>query len=262
MLVNVITKDPRKYQGTVVALSAGNQNQFSGRFRYATKINSKWALKLTGEYVAGKNFEFYDSVRAGGGPGGVFGPRIAIAEQIDHDFRRYRGEANLYYNIKPNADIIITTGGSKYDITSIQTGGHNQVKGMDNIFMQGRYVSSHFFANVYNAWANSGFAINVPLYTRDLWNRTHSISTDPNDPNRRLPLDSADLYAKRITNRLVENNQRFNAEALYNYDLKKAGLFLVTGLSYQNDRPRAYGNSLVDSFERIIVKQYGVVLQL
>jgi iron complex outermembrane receptor protein len=29
-LFNVITKDPRKFQGTTVAMSVGNQSQFSG----------------------------------------------------------------------------------------------------------------------------------------------------------------------------------------------------------------------------------------
>ena len=259
MLVNVITKDPRKYQGTTVSLSAGNHKQFSGRFRHAEKINNKWAYKLAGEYAAGTNFDFYDSVKVGGGPGGVFGPRTTIPEKIDPDFRRYRGEAHIYYSIKPNADIIITTGGSKYDFAMI---GRNQIKGMENIFLQGRYVSPRLFANIYNAWANSGVAIGVGSYTRDLWNRTRSSSTDPGDPNHRLALDSAEIFATRRSNRLIENNQRLNAEIQYNYEFEKAKLSLITGLSYQNDRPRAYGNTLVDSFERIIVKQYGVVLQL
>lgn len=259
MLVNVITKDPRKYQGTTVSMSAGNQKQFSGRFRHAEKINNKWAYKLMGEYAAGTNFDFYDSVKVGGGPRNVFGPPTTIPEKIDPDFRRYRGEAHIYYSIKPNADIIITTGASKYDFAMV---GRNQIKGMENIFLQGRYVSPRFFANIYNAWANSGFALGVGPYTRDLWNRTRSTSTDPSDPNHRLTPDSAEIFATRRSNRLIENNQRLNAEVQYNYNFEKQKLFLVTGLSYQNDRPRAYGNTLVDSFERIKVKQYGVVLQL
>ena len=262
LLINVITKDPRIYQGTTVSLSAGNQSQFSVRFRNAKKINEKWAYKITGEYMTGTNFPFYDSVKVGGGPNGVFGPQTTIPEKIDNDFRRYRGEAHVYYNLKPNTDIIITTGGSKYDCSIIQTNGHNQIKGMENIFVQGRYVYPRFFANVYNAWANSGYALGVSAYTRDMWNRTQSRSTDPYDPNHRLPLDSAEMFATRRTNRLIENNQRLNAEVQYNYKFEKAGLFLATGLSYQNDRPRAYGNTLVDSFERIIVKQYGAVIQL
>ena len=259
MLVNIISKDPRKYPGTSMSLSAGNQKQFSGRFRHAEKINVKWAYKLTGEYATGTNFDFYDSVKVGGGPRGVFGPATTIPEKIDPDFRRYRGEAHVYYSIKPNQDIIISAGGSKYDFAMI---GRNQIKGMENIFLQGRYVSPHFYANISNAWASSGFAIGVNAYTRDLWNRTHSSSTDPSDDNHRLMLDSAELFATRRRNRLIENNQRLNAEVQYNYKFERVKLFLVTGLSYQNDRPRAYGNTLVDSFERIRVKQYGIVLQL
>ncbi|HET6768404.1 MAG TPA: carboxypeptidase-like regulatory domain-containing protein, partial [Chitinophagaceae bacterium] len=88
LLINVITKDPRNHQGTTMSLSAGNQKQFSARFRHAIKVNNKWAYKLTGEYMAGTSFEFYDSVKVGGGPFGVFGPRTTIPEKIDHDFRR------------------------------------------------------------------------------------------------------------------------------------------------------------------------------
>ena len=59
---NTITKDPRKYEGTTVSMSAGNRSLFSSRIRHANKINSKWAYKLTGEYSAGEEYKFYDSV--------------------------------------------------------------------------------------------------------------------------------------------------------------------------------------------------------
>ncbi len=262
LLVNIITKDPRIYTGTSVAVSAGNQSQFSGRFRYAAKIDKKWAYKLTGEYAAGKDFPFYDSVKVGGGPMAAFGPRMAIPERIDDVFRHYRGETHVYYNITPQAYIIVTAGGSKNDFTAIQGNGHNQVRGMENVFLQGRYVSPHVFINVYNVWVNTGFSLGIAAYTRDLWNRLSSSITDPSNPNHRLTPDSAELNAKRITNRLAEKNQRFNAEVQYNNLFEKAGLLLVTGLSTQLDRPKAYGNTLVDSFERIRINQFGIVLQL
>ena len=65
-VISFITKDPRTSQGTTVSLSAGNQYQFSGRIRQATKINNKWAYKFAGEYAVGEEFKFYDSVYAGG----------------------------------------------------------------------------------------------------------------------------------------------------------------------------------------------------
>jgi len=100
-LVNYITKDPRKYQGTTLSITAGNQYQFSGRLRHATKINNKWAYKLTGEYVTGKEFNFHDSVYAGNQPpltylgnqpplGSTpeYGTPVAIPERItDFNFR-------------------------------------------------------------------------------------------------------------------------------------------------------------------------------
>ena len=88
-LFNYITKDPRKYQGTTLSVSAGNQSQFSARIRQAQKINDKWAYKFTGEYAVGRDFEFYDSLTgAGGGPAMVFGPIQNVPERMDFDFKR------------------------------------------------------------------------------------------------------------------------------------------------------------------------------
>ena len=96
-LFNYITKDPRKYSGTTVSVSAGSQYQFSSRFRHAAKFDQKWAYKLSGEHATGKDYKWYDTVYAGGNAGPVingYGPIVAIPERIhDFNFRRYRGEA-------------------------------------------------------------------------------------------------------------------------------------------------------------------------
>ena len=57
-VVNTITKDPRRYQGTTVALSAGNQSVISGRLRHAQKISDKLAFKVKGEFTQSKDFTF------------------------------------------------------------------------------------------------------------------------------------------------------------------------------------------------------------
>ena len=259
-IINFITKDPRTSQGTTVAISAGNHYQFSGRVRQATKINNKWAYKLGGEYVVGKDFEFFDSVYAGGT---VYGPLVAIPEKnIDFNFRHIRGEAHVYYGVTPKADIIISAGGSNNNSIGTHTGGRLQFKNITNSFLQARYISPHFFINVYNAWGNFGNSIQVGNYTRDYWNRTHSSITDLSDPRHRLTPEFAEIFATRYGNRVKESPQRFNAEAQYNHKFEKKGLFLVAGLSYQKDMPRAYGITLVDSLQRIYIRQAGVVLQL
>ncbi len=251
-LFYITTKDPRKYQGTTIALSAGNQSQFNARLRQATKINNRWAYKLIGEYATGKDFKFYDSVYGAGG--GLSGPRVVIPERnVDFDFRHIRGEAHLYYSVTSKADIIISGGASDNNFIGVSNAGRNQMSGISNGFLQGRFIHPNFFVNIYNAWGNFGDSYSITGYTRDFWNSTHT--NPPATP------DSAEKYA-RLSNQFKQQSQRLNAEAQYNYTFKKAGLFFVTGLSYQKEKPNSFGTGLVDSAGRIYVTQYGVVLQL
>lgn len=264
-LFNFISKDPRKYTGTTVALSAGSQSQFSGRFRQATKINNKWAYKLSGEHATGKDYTWYDTVYAGGGPNKVFGDSVAIPERnVDFNFRRYRGEGHVYYSLTPKADIILSAGGGNINRLQVTTGGRNKLQNLLYSFLQARFVHPRFFANIYNTWGASGNIYIIGNYTRDFWNRTHSTITDPNHPLYknfgRLSPDAAEANALRSVSK--EKSERLNAEVQYNYNFHKVGLLLVTGLSYQKDKPNGYGLNLVDSFKRIHVTQYGAVLHL
>jgi len=257
-VINIITKDPRRYEGTTLAISAGSQNQLSGRIRQAAKINNKWAYKMTGEYVTGKEFNFYDSVYAGGGPNKVFGDSVAIPERIfDFNFRHIRGEGSVYYSVAPKSDIIISGGSSFNDYLQLTTASRNQMRGLTYSFMQARFVNPRFFLNIYNTWGSIGTSYPIGSYTRDFWNRTHS--TASTGPNRRLFPEEAEVFALRP---FKEKSQRINAEFQYNYNFKRAGLFLIAGMNYQKEKPNGYGISLIDSFIRIRVAQYGAVLQL
>lgn len=262
-IANTITKDPRKYQGTTVVLGGGTQEVFSGRFRQATKINNKWAYKITGEYTAGLDFAFQDSIYAGGS---FYGPAVAIPEKNDRRFRHVRGEGHLYYSVTPKSDIIVSYGGSTNRFLSVNNVGRNQIVDWKFSYLQARYVSPRFFAQIYNTWTNVGNSYGIPGYTRDFWNRTHSTITDPTNPlfpvvGRLFP-DEAEAYALRLGNRFKEESKRLNAEAQYNYEFEKIGLQLVAGLNYQKDNPNTFGTSLADATQKIEVTQFGGALQL
>jgi iron complex outermembrane receptor protein len=245
---NSITKDPRKYQGTTVSLSAGSQYQFSGRVRQATKINNKWAYKLLGEYAVGKEFIFYDRVYRNNAD------TVGIPEHnVDFDFRHIRGEAHVYYSLTPKTDIIVSGGGSNNNFVQVTTGGRNQMRGVTYGFLQARLVHPNYFVNVYNTWGNIGTSYPITPYTLTHWNKTR--------PPNPLPPDSAELIAYN-TVKFKEESQRINGEAQYNHTFQKARLFLVTGLNYQKEKPNGFGVNLVDKYERIYVTQYGAVLQL
>jgi iron complex outermembrane receptor protein len=133
--------------------------------------------------------------------------------------------------------------------------GRNQLANASYSFVQGRIVHRRFFVNLYNTWGNLGKTLLINNYTRDYWNSTH-------DSRGSLSPGSAEVYASRLGNTVIENSHRFNAESQYNYKFESAGLFLVAGLSYQRERPYAYGIGLIDSFQRITITQTGAVLQL
>src|SRR4030095_1162113 len=163
---NSITKDPRKYQGTIVSLSAGSQYQFSGRVRQATKINNKWAYKLLGEYAVGKEFIFYDRVYRNNAD------TVGIPEHnVDFDFRHIRGEAHVYYSLTPKTDIIVSGGGSNNNFVQVTTGGRNQMRGVTYGFLQARLVHPNYFVNVYNTWGNIGTSYPITPYTLTHWNK-------------------------------------------------------------------------------------------
>ena len=263
-IANTITKDPRKWQGTDVVVGGGSRQVFSGRARIATKINNKWAYKLTGEYTTGKDFEWHDSVYAGGT---VYGPALAIPERIPtYQFRHMRGEAHLYYSITPKSDLIASYGGSDNNFNSVNNTGRNQIRGWKFSYLQLRYVSPRLFVQAYETWTNVGKSYGVPGYTRDYWNRTHSTITDPSSPlyasAGRLPPDSAEMYALRLGNMFKEESKRFNAEAQYNYNFSNIGLNMIVGASYQKDNPKTFGTVLIDANEEVEITQYGGAVQL
>lgn len=263
-IANTITKDPRKYQGTTLVIGAGNRDVFSGRLRTASKINNKWAYKITGEYTTGRDFEFNDSIYAGGS---VYGPALAIPERIpNYNFKHIRGAADVYYAVNAKSDIIVSYGGSNNNFLSVNNTGRNQIKDWKFSYLQVKYVSPRFFAQMYETWTNVGNSYGIPGYTRDYWNRTHSTITDPNNPLfaavGQLYPDQAEAFATRLGNRFKETSKRFNAEAQYNNNFEKAGLSLVVGMTYQKDKPNTYGTSLIDANQLVEVTQYGGAIQL
>ncbi|MEO1385383.1 MAG: carboxypeptidase-like regulatory domain-containing protein, partial [Bacteroidota bacterium] len=104
-LVNTITKDPRDYPGTTIALGGGNQNVLTGRFRHAqVLIEDKLAFKVTGEYTQGTEFDYVDTVYIGGFPFNEL--------DLNQDFNAVRAEGQLIYTPKENHDLIFQTGHS------------------------------------------------------------------------------------------------------------------------------------------------------
>jgi outer membrane receptor for ferrienterochelin and colicins len=242
---NVTTKDPRKYQGTTVAVSAGNHFQFSSRVRHAEKINNKWAYKITGEYASGKEFIWYDTVYVTPYP--PYGSTTK-EHNVDFDFRHIRAEGQVYYSLTPKTDIIVSGG---FGNSNLLQPGRVQIRDVTHGFYQARLVHPGYFFTISNTFGNIGKSYQITPYTRTFWNLTHK----PNPLPPEVAEDSALVLNK-------EKSRRINADAQYNHTFQKAGLFLVAGLNYQMEKPNGFGINLLDSFRQIMIAQYGAVIQL
>ena len=243
---NFITKDPRKYDGTTVAISAGNHSQFSGRLRHAEKINNKWAYKINGEYAAGTEYKWYDSVYVTKYP-----PYDSSTKEhnVDFDFRHIRAEGHVYYSLTPKTDIVVSGGfGNNYLLQP----GRVQIRDVTHGFYQARLVHRRYFVSISNTFGNIGKTYQITPYTRTFWNLTHQ----PNPLPPEIAEDSALIPSK-------EKSRRLNVDAQYKYAFQeKVGLYLVAGLNYQLEKPNGYGINLLDSAQRISITQYGAVSQL
>lgn len=271
-IVNTITKDPRRYQGTTVALDAGNQSVFSARLRHAMKISNKLAFKVTGEFTQGNDFTFTDSVYVGNGT--FYGPVRAVPEKVKtFQFSHRRGEAALYYSLNPKADVIVSYGGSANDFLAVNNVGRNQIDDWKFSYLQGRYVSPRVFAQLYYTWTNVGNSYGITPYTRDFTNRTNSTipATTPGlgPLVGRLNPTEAEAFALRFGNKFKEASGRLNGEIQYNNEWEKAGVNLVTSFSYQKDFPNTFGTSLADSnvpgtegSDLIMIEQIGGAVQI
>jgi outer membrane receptor for ferrienterochelin and colicins len=250
-LFNFISKDPRKYPGTTVSFSAGNQYQFSTRLRIAEILSNRFAFKLTGEQSSGMEYEWYDSVYVNIIGTGNPVDEIAIPENINNlGFKRVRGEFHIYYGISSRTELIISTGGSRFTRLQVTPTGRNHLRDVTYGFLQAKLVNKNFYATIYNTWGNLGKTMIIPNYTKDFYMES-----------RHRPVDEAERWASRPGNRLYEASQRLNADLQYNREFENIGLHLSAGFNYQLERPNGFGVTLVDSFTHIKITQYGAVIQ-
>ncbi|MCI4667946.1 MAG: TonB-dependent receptor [Bacteroidia bacterium] len=259
-LVNTITKDPRDYQGTTLALGAGNQNVLTGRFRHAqVLIKDKLAFKVTGEYTQGTEFDYVDSVYIGGTPFEEL--------ELNRDFDVLRGEAQVIYTPKENHDLIFMTGHSNSNNLAQTNAGRNQIKDWRIHYYQFKYQSPRIFAQAYYTQSRTDSTYAINQRTQNYWSyrasgfsdeeaREASYNTawfplNADTPSIGIPLNRGAIFK--------DQSSRLNAEVQANQTW--GGLTLIGGAQYQRDMANSLGTYLLDQNGVININQIGVYAQ-
>ncbi|RMD91652.1 MAG: TonB-dependent receptor [Calditrichaeota bacterium] len=256
-LVNTITKDPRTSEGTTFVVNGGNHESFSGRFRHADVVNEKFRYKITGEYTRGKEIDFVDSVYVAG----KGYPEIGL----DRNFDSIRGEASFYFSPRPDADFILTAGGSNSNNLGVTNAGRNQIVDWRIFFLQARYVSKRLFAQVYHTWSitDDTYALNQRTQNylsfiaagfpeEEALRRSLHEAWFGSSPDNGFPLNREANFK--------DDSRRWNAEIQYNNTW--AGFEVVGGIQWQRDIANSKGTYLLDQDGPIQLDQVGFYAQV
>ncbi len=264
-LINTITKDPRRYQGTTFAGNAGATGDgdgfYSARLRHAQVLSDKFAFKLTGEYTATQEFEWADSVfidRVGAFdengdpiPDGQAEGYEELELDRDVDFAKTEGE----FIFSPNNDIDITLKGgfSNSNYLSATNVGRNQIQDWKIFYGQLKLKSDHWFAQVYHTGSSTDSTYSIDERTKQYY---RGIDAGLSDAEAR----GAFSYASGAL--FADASNRWNAELQYNNTF--GNLEIIGGLQWQNDRANSQGTYLIEddanefyNGDAIVVNQVG-----
>lgn len=230
-VLHVLTKSPFTSQGTTMTLDGGERSLIRGALRTAHTFGNKIGVKLSGEYMRGKDFEYKDP----GEPDSLTRGGVRVANQRDFDVNRYTGEARLDYRPRDGMELITTAGttliGSGLELTGAN--GTAQIKNWRYQSIQQRFTWNRFFAQ---AFVNSSDAGN-----------TDSV-------------DTRGTFLLRSGQPIVDESQVYSLQAQHGYDFRTR-LSFTYGADYIFTNPST-GRTINGRNEDIDdMQEYGAYVQ-
>ena len=236
-LLNTITKDPRKYQGTTVTLTPGISGDgdayWGARLRHAQKVNEKFAYKVNAGYTKATEFEYVDSVfiDRDGVPGNEGYPEL----ELDRDVEFLKANAEMIYSPGGGWDISLGSGYSNSTFLSPTNVGRNQIKDWQINYYQLKVNNENWFAQMYYTTSKTDSTYSIDDRTKQYY---RLLDSGLSDAEARGPLS----YASGAI--FVDNSSRLNGEIQYNNSF--GDLQLITGVQYQQDMANSEGTYLLD----------------
>jgi outer membrane receptor for ferrienterochelin and colicins len=236
-VLHIITKSPFAAQGTTISVDGGTQEVIRGGIRHSQKFSERLAMKLSGEYMRGNDFEYTDLAEATTFPTGASTPEARRGQPNvrDYGLERLSGEARM--DIRPTAstEAITTFGfsriGSGLELTSLN--GTAQVKNWTYSSIQQRFRWNRLFAQAFMNMSDAG---------------------------NKNALDTRGTYLLRSGQPIVDQSRVWALQAQHGFDLGLRQGFTY-GIDYINTNPRT-GGTINGSNEDIDdVQEWGAYVQ-
>ena len=254
-LVNTITKNPFRSQGTTIALGAGNQNVFTARLRHAQALSNKIAMKLAFEHTQGTEFKYTDSV--------YVGTKAYPEMDLDRDFNSTKFNGQLNFKLPSSSELVAYYGHSNNNNLGVTSAGRNQIKDWNIDELQLKYIHPRFFLNTYYQWSNTEETYAINQRTQNYVSMINAGFTDQEARQRSFTqqwfplaiLPGGGMFLERGA-LFKDDSERFNAEAQYN---NSWGAFsFIGGAQFQRDMAYSKNTYLIDFDGPININQVGV----
>lgn len=255
-LVNTLSKNPFKSQGTIIALGVGNQSVLTSRIRHAQAVSPKLAYKLAFEHTQGTEFNYTDS---------VYVANKAYPElDLDRDFNSTKFNAQLNYKVGSKSELVGYYGHSNNNNIGVTSAGRNAIKDWNIDELQLKFLNPRFFLNSYYQWSNTEDTYAMNQRTQ---NYVSFIKAGFSEAEAKERSFNEQWFAITPTigvplqrgSRFKDDSKRFVAEGQYN---KTWGEFtLIGGAQFQRDMAFTKNTYMLDFDGPINVNQVGVYAQ-
>lgn len=153
-VLHIITTSPIDDPGTKVAVSAGERGVFQGQLRTAFRLSETAGLKISGQYMQGDDWEYFDPVELRAKEENPDNPLIAAR---DFAMQRFGGEARLDLRPWDDGELIFNAGynklGSSIELTGL---GAGQAQDWAYSYLQGRVTKGRLFAQAFMNRSDAG----------------------------------------------------------------------------------------------------------
>lgn len=252
-LVNTLTKNPFKSQGTILALGVGNQNVLTTRVRHAQALSPKFAYKLAFEHTQGTEFKYTDSVYVNNKGYGEL--------DLDRDFNSTKFNAQANYKVTPISELVAYYGHSNNNNLGVTSAGRNAIKDWNIDELQLKYIHPRFFLNTYYQWSNTEDTYAMNQRTQNYISFKNAGFAE--DVARERSYDeqwfgaspTAGIALKRGS-RFKDDSKRWVAEGQYNKTWD--GFTVIGEAQFQRDMAFTKNTYMLDFDGPINVNQFGV----
>jgi outer membrane receptor for ferrienterochelin and colicins len=228
-VVNIISKDPKAYQGTAVTIAAGNREQLRLALRSSGLVNDFIGYKFTAERYTAVDFPSYVTA----GTSELTTEDDPNRDDADFNIENYAVSASAYFYPSEKTSISYTYGLAVSNALNQSNIGRLQLKDFRLWYHQGRFNISDLFG--------FGSIFLQGYYTA-------------NDAGETINLIDNSL--------IIDEPERFDFELQHNYAIDGQN-FITWGATWRDIRPNSGGTFLDDGpdGERIELQEWGAYAQ-